>query len=336
VCGGTGDIAYEALTDRLCGVPGEWRLRRCRQDGALWLDPRPIDADLHRCYPGNYFTHSSPVSREQEPANTGKERLRRSILASRHGYLHLEGRRGLPSSIARALAWIPSLNRWAGHQMGASMLPYRAGGRLLDVGCGNGAYLLRMRSYGWEVAGIEPDEEAARTGASKHGLAIHAGTMADAPFAEGSFDAVTSRHVLEHVAPPLEFVDSLARYLKPGGRLVIVTPNADSLGQRLLGRDFYALDPPRHLVIYTARAIRHLFEQVPSLRIDSIGTPTHIARKIYKQGRIVRREGIFRVQGVRTRPADRLGAALFSTIESAAAMVAPLGEEIELVAEKRG
>src|SRR5439155_18993700 len=62
VCGGRGEVAYEALIDRLCGAPGEWRLQRCLQDGALWLDPRPIAADLPQCYPGSYFTHASPPS----------------------------------------------------------------------------------------------------------------------------------------------------------------------------------------------------------------------------------------------------------------------------------
>src|SRR5262249_44898737 len=160
VCGATGEIAYEAVTDRLCGVPGEWRLRRCRDEGALWLDPRPIPPDLHLCYPGNYFTKAPAPSGETGPEANGKRRVRRSILAARYGYLHLSARDGLPAPISRTLSWIPSLSQWACHQMGASMLPYCPGGRLLDVGCGNGAYLQRMRGYGWEVAGIEPDEAA--------------------------------------------------------------------------------------------------------------------------------------------------------------------------------
>jgi 2-polyprenyl-3-methyl-5-hydroxy-6-metoxy-1,4-benzoquinol methylase len=218
--------------------------------------------------------------------------------------------------------------------MGASMLPCRPGGRLLDVGCGSGGYLLRMRDYGWEVAGIEPDGEAARVGTREHGLTIHPGTMEDAPFARHSFDAVTSRHVLEHVAAPLEFVEALAGFLKPTGRLVIVTPNAAGLGHRFFGGDFYALDPPRHLVLFTARAIRRLFDQVPGLRVLCVGTPTHIARKIFKQGRTVQRTGEFQPAGFRATGTDRLGAALFSAIESAGSLLAPLGEEIELVAEK--
>jgi 2-polyprenyl-3-methyl-5-hydroxy-6-metoxy-1,4-benzoquinol methylase len=159
--------------------------------------------------------------------------------------------------------------------------------------------------------------------------------MEDAPFLLHSFDAVTSRHVLEHVPAPEDFVRALAQFLKPGGRLVIVTPNAASLGHRFFGRDFYALDPPRHLVLFTARAIRRLFSQVPDLRVLSVETPTHIARKIFKQGVMARRVGAFQAAGFRARRTDRLGAALFSAVESAASVFSPLGEEIELVAEKR-
>jgi 2-polyprenyl-3-methyl-5-hydroxy-6-metoxy-1,4-benzoquinol methylase len=335
VCSGTGEVAYQALMDRLCGVPGAWRLQRCRQDGALWLHPRPIETDLDQCYPDGYFTHNAPQVAVTDERSVTRERLRRSLLSAYYGYRHLVEGDGLPTAIAWALAQIPSLRAWAAHQMGASMLPYRRAGTLLDVGCGSGGYLARMRDYGWEVAGIEPDAGAAALGAREYGLTIHPGTMADAPFPPGSFDAVTSRHVLEHVPAPREFIQNLTRFLKPGGRLVIVTPNAGSLGHRFFGCDFYALDPPRHLVLFTVQAIRRLFAGVPELRLLSVGTPTHIARKVYKQGRAVRRLGNFQPAGFWSPRGDRWGAAFFSTAESAATVIAPLGEEIELVAEKK-
>src|SRR5207249_6393552 len=120
------------------------------------------------------------------------------------------------------------------------------------------------------------------------------GTVDDAPFPDHAFDVLTCRHVLEHISAPLAFLKALARLLQPGGRLVIVTPNADSLGHRFFGCDFYSLDPPRHLILYTPAAVRRLLEQT-GLRIRSLRTPTHIARKICKQGRTVRRLGSFRV-----------------------------------------
>jgi 2-polyprenyl-3-methyl-5-hydroxy-6-metoxy-1,4-benzoquinol methylase len=336
ICGANGTLAYEALTDRLCEVPGQWRLRRCSRDGALWLDPRPVADDLGACYPSGYFTHGPSAAKKPQAVDARRDRLRRAILARCFGYRHLVQGQRLPTALTLAAAGLPSLRAWASYQMGASMLPYVPGGRLLDVGCGNGSYLLRMRYLGWEVAGIEPDAAAVRRAVQEHSLVIHAGTMEDAPFPEAAFDAVTSRHVLEHVSDPRAFVRSLTRYLRPGGRLVIVTPNASSLGHRLLRRDFYALDPPRHLVLFTAPAIRSLFEQAGGLRLLSVRTPTHIARKIFKQARIVRQTGAFAAPGFRSTLSDRLGAALFSGAEAAGSLLWPLGEEIEVVAEKEG
>jgi 2-polyprenyl-3-methyl-5-hydroxy-6-metoxy-1,4-benzoquinol methylase len=336
ICGASGTLAYQSLTDCLCGVPGEWRLRRCSRDGALWLDPRPIMEDLGRCYPAGYFTHGPSGAKKREGVDARRDCLRRAILARCFGYNHLVQEQRLPTSLAFAAAGLPSLRAWAGYQMGASMLPYVPDGRLLDVGCGNGSYLLRMRALGWEVAGIEPDAAAVRRAVQEHGLAIHAGTMEDAPFDEAAFDTVTSRHVLEHVPDPRAFVRSLGRFLKPGGRLVIVTPNASSLGHRLLRRDFYALDPPRHLVLFTVPAIRTLFAQAGGLRVLSVRTPIHIARKVFKQGRVVRRTGAFAAPGFRSTLADRLGGALFSGAEGLGSTLWPLGEEIELTAVKEG
>jgi 2-polyprenyl-3-methyl-5-hydroxy-6-metoxy-1,4-benzoquinol methylase len=217
--------------------------------------------------------------------------------------------------------------------MGAYFHPFCRNGRLLDVGCGNGDHLSRMRGYGWEVAGIEPDPAAARVARDRHGLEVHEGTVEDAPFAARSYDALTCCHVIEHIGAPQAFLRSMVRFLKPGGRLVIVTPNADSLGHRFFGRDFYSLDPPRHLVLFTPRALRRLFGSLPGLRVVSVRTPTHVARKVFKQGRIVRKYGSFRVDRVRLTPLDRLGAVLLSAMESAVAPLWALGEEIELVAE---
>src|SRR6478672_5449778 len=103
VCGGTGTVAYEALKDRLCGVPGEWRLQRCSQDGGLWLDPRPVAEDLSLCYPGNYFTHDVANGSRAPAGATRRERIGRAILAERYGYSQLENGTSLPTALSRCL-----------------------------------------------------------------------------------------------------------------------------------------------------------------------------------------------------------------------------------------
>jgi SAM-dependent methyltransferase len=68
---------------------------------------------------------------------------------------------------------------------------------------------------------------------------------------ESSYDAVTMSHVIEHVYDPLAPLQECHRLIKPGGKLVVLTPNIDSFGHRNYGADWVALDPPRHLLLFS-------------------------------------------------------------------------------------
>jgi 2-polyprenyl-3-methyl-5-hydroxy-6-metoxy-1,4-benzoquinol methylase len=339
ICGGPGTPYRRDLSDRLWGAPGRWSFHRCNTDGNLWLNPRPVDADLGLCYPAGYFTHSASATprkpRRQSERQSFKETLRRRILAAAYGYTHLRDDGHATDSLGELLARVPVLRWEATHHLGAFMPPYQKDGRLLDVGCGNGQYLARMQSYGWEVAGIEVDAQAAEVARRERGLTVHAGPVESAPFPPASFDVVACQHVIEHVTDPRGFLTAVGAYLRPGGRLLIVTPNAQSLGHRLFREDCYSLDPPRHLVLYSLRGFRQLLRQIPSLELVRLRTHTRNARKIFRQWRSVRRSGCFRGAGVKVTAADRLGAALFSYVEALGAGPLAWGEEIELVARRR-
>jgi SAM-dependent methyltransferase len=91
--------------------------------------------------------------------------------------------------------------------------------------------------------------------AQARGLDVAAGHLAAQEYPSGTFDAVTLIHVLEHVANPSSLLAECCRILKPGGRLVVVTPNFNSLGRRVLGEAWRGLEPPRHLILLTRPAL---------------------------------------------------------------------------------
>ncbi len=131
-------------------------------------------------------------------------------------------------------------------------------GRYLDIGCGSGYDLLRMRDRGWTVAGFEPSRQAAKAGLSA-GLDIRTGgDLADARFEESSFDLVTMFCVLPHVHDPLGVLREVARLLSPGGTLLLTVPNLWSLNFRLFGGRWYHLDPPRHLWFFSDASLREM------------------------------------------------------------------------------
>ena len=128
-------------------------------------------------------------------------------------------------------------------------------GRLLDIGCGDGEFSYRIRKLGWAVEGLDFDAEAARLAEQRHGLKVNVCSVEEMAYPDDSFDAVTMNHVIEHLADPLAVLRNVRRILKPGGRLIVVTPNAGSWGLRLFGRNWQALDPPRHIHILSLHAL---------------------------------------------------------------------------------
>jgi SAM-dependent methyltransferase len=142
------------------------------------------------------------------------------------------------------------------------------GGRVLDVGCGTGGFLHQLRQrfpgaydvLGTDIAGPALDHAEAL------GVPVHRGSFLDAELPAESFDAITFWAVLEHLPEPGEFLREAARLLKPGGVLVALVPNFDSLAVRLLGvRYRYVL--PQHLNYFTARTLAQCVAGTPGLEV---------------------------------------------------------------------
>lgn len=132
-----------------------------------------------------------------------------------------------------------------------------ATGRMLDVGCGAGGFLLAAAELGWSALGVEPSEEHSTVGRGM-GLDIRTGYFEMGMFPEASFDLVVLSHVIEHIHDPKSFIANLAKLLRPGGRLLVVTPNAGSLTARLSGRFWVMLKPVDHVTMFTEAGFRAL------------------------------------------------------------------------------
>jgi 2-polyprenyl-3-methyl-5-hydroxy-6-metoxy-1,4-benzoquinol methylase len=269
VCADTRRAAlYRDLSDRVFRVaPGEWTVWRCRACGAAYLNPRPTVASISLAY-REYYTHDSAASVRVLP--DAPNPLRRLKLSFANGRINGRlGYRRRPSS--RLGAWlVPLLVRRDRELLGAlRFVAKRKDGRLLDVGCGDGAYLTLMSDLGWEVAGVDPDPAGIAV-AQQSGLDVHVGTLADAGFPDSYFDVVTLSHTIEHVHDPVALLRECRRVLSPGGELVVLTPNLASDGHRRFGADWLHLDPPRHLVIFTIGSLRRALAAAGFSQIDQL------------------------------------------------------------------
>ena len=132
------------------------------------------------------------------------------------------------------------------------------GGRLLEIGCSTGEMLVAAKSS-FTATGVEADEKNSHI-ARARGLDCFSGTLADAHFPDASFDVAAMYHVIEHFPSPRAELRELHRVIKPGGWLVVETPNIATLWFRLLGARWrqFILD---HIFFFTPQTITRLCEE---------------------------------------------------------------------------
>jgi 2-polyprenyl-3-methyl-5-hydroxy-6-metoxy-1,4-benzoquinol methylase len=265
VCGSPGAYLYRDQIDRLFGASGTWDLRKCSNAdcGLLWLDPMPLPEDLGNAYL-NYYTHR----RQGDSAAAGAAKrfyhlMKRAYWASQYNYPADIGK--FSSGFLAALLRLFPIRR-GDVDAEVRFLPALEGGQLLDVGCGSGEWLLTMRGLGWRVQGVDFDAKAAEL-AESQGLNVRAGSVEQQEYPDGTFDAVTLNHVIEHVPDPLGTLAECARILKPGGQVVVATPNNASLGHRCFKENWRGLEPPRHLHIFSPQSLRQVLAQAGYKRI---------------------------------------------------------------------
>jgi SAM-dependent methyltransferase len=150
--------------------------------------------------------------------------------------------------------------------------------RLLEVGYGASLHLEELRQAApraWVLEAVTPHQPAARN-ARKAGFVVYQTSAGGLEGRVGAYDAVLLLHALEHCADPLEELSSLSRLLREGGRLVILTENADSTACRVFqGRHWAGYDFPRHLSLFGPAALRRLAAEAgfEVERICTVGSP---------------------------------------------------------------
>src|SRR6266404_5115642 len=103
---------------------------------------------------------------------------------------------------------------------------------LLEIGCGPGLFLVEAQRLGVRrVVGVDPNPWAVAQ-ARAHGVDAHVGSV-EAIDTGDRFDAIVMLDVLEHVRAPLPFLAAVRARLRPGGRLLVMTPNIRSLLARV-------------------------------------------------------------------------------------------------------
>ena len=129
---------------------------------------------------------------------------------------------------------------------------------ILDIGCGFGYFLKLCDEEGWETYGVDISEYAIGRARSitKAKLFVHDVEKGLPMFNEDFFDIVTMIDVLEHLYSPFKVVKEIYRILKPGGFMIITTPNLNALARflwKIIGKEkrWYGFIDETHIHLFT-------------------------------------------------------------------------------------
>jgi len=218
-----------------CFEPGPPRINRCRGCGFMWTVPDHTAEEQDQFFENEYID-------DEQRAEEDFGHIRRATLAREAG------------AIGR-------------------LRP--DGGRLLDVGCASGEFLVHMRGQpGWRVEGLEPSSFAARHARERHGLDVTQGTLATARWPDRTFDVITVLDVIGLWRDPEAEFDAISRLLVPRGLLAIEIPclrfrllkNSGPIARAVYGRRTQ-LNQRIHLHFWSRRMLgvqlaRHGFREV--------------------------------------------------------------------------
>ena len=229
-------------------APDEFHAHQCAACGSVYMNPRPDVSEFGRIYPSTY--HSLNFS---ERGASLVHNVRSRLEATR-------------------------------------LLRYCEGvlsdARILDVGCGDGFHLQLLREFGedtWNLEGVDIDSRAVEM-AAKKGLKIHEGTIEDLELPEDHYDVVYTIQTVEHVADPHGMLSAIHRVLKPGGRLVIVTDNTDSIDFGWFKKGYWGgYHFPRHWNLFNRSSLERLAARggFETERIETIVSPVNWVYSIH-------------------------------------------------------
>jgi 2-polyprenyl-3-methyl-5-hydroxy-6-metoxy-1,4-benzoquinol methylase len=128
-------------------------------------------------------------------------------------------------------------------------------GRLLEVGCAKGFFLASAMAHGFEVHGLELNQQLCDLARAAVGETVRDVDLFDAAYPAGTFDVLYMRDLIEHIPNPRPFFDELNRVARGGATIVLETHNVDGLIHRAVGRRHTVMFGFEHPVHWSPRSI---------------------------------------------------------------------------------
>ncbi|MDD4941121.1 MAG: class I SAM-dependent methyltransferase [Candidatus Omnitrophica bacterium] len=241
ICGNTDDNKTHTAREMMFGMRNVFQYLECGSCGCVQLIDIP--QDMSRYYPANYFSFKEPqIYRKFE-----NDRLFTRFLRHRRSAYLFDN--------ASFLGWVlsivhPPQPRLLEYAQWFSLAHAHLGSRILDVGCGKGKMLSELAWYGFRnLHGADPFIDA---DIRAPGIFIHS---CDIFSLREEFDMVMFNHSFEHMDDPYGILGRVREVLRPEGRVMIRIPTVSSYAWEHYGVNWVALDPPRHIFLYSLKSL---------------------------------------------------------------------------------
>jgi 2-polyprenyl-3-methyl-5-hydroxy-6-metoxy-1,4-benzoquinol methylase len=130
--------------------------------------------------------------------------------------------------------------------------------KVLDVGCGSGAFLQYIKKAGYRPFAMDISKKIINF-MKKKGISGYT-DMNKIP--QKSFDAITAFDVIEHTTDPIKFIKEIKDKLKTKGVIMITTPNSVGISARMLKDKWWVFKPEGHYILLSPKGIRYLLEKI--------------------------------------------------------------------------
>lgn len=178
---------------------------------------------------------------------------------------------------------------WIGHVLSIEAMTRGGRGdglRILDFGCGSGDFLAQARCFGADVYGIDASPDR-RMWADRAGAVIEASLDRLPADLKGRMDAVTLFEVLEHLDAPREILLALAEWVRPGGLLILETPDAGHVSGIATAEDYHLVHPIDHINAFSPATLTRIAKEAgfaPARRRLGF-TSSSLAQSVRKEAR---------------------------------------------------
>ena len=231
LCGAHEPTTVLLASDLLFDSPGHYPLVRCTRCAMQYVSPRPTGAALGRHYPADYFGYAL-----HEDAPSFMQPFLRAMA------------RGISQRRLRYLEDVTG--------------KLEADAALLDVGCGVNRLLEHIRdTRGCVGTGLDFKPEIIAYVRERLNMPIVQGSLGEASLTAAPFDVVFMMEYLEHELDPRRVLEAARRVLKPGGHLALELPHIGAWPGRVLGRFWWNLDIPRHLIFFTPETLKQMLAE---------------------------------------------------------------------------